>query len=123
MCRFLVQNPAYIPEDTEVGFISFGSEEAGLRGSLRYVERHLEELKRLDAHLLNVEMVADPKIAIMISDKNGIVKNDPGMVQSVVAAAERAGVPYQAQPASIATCTDAAPFSQAGLKATTLVPF
>ena len=49
MCRFLVTNPSYIPDDTEIRFISFGSEEAGLRGSRRYVERHLDELKRLDA--------------------------------------------------------------------------
>jgi hypothetical protein len=31
MCRFLVKNPAYIPTDTEIRFISFGSEEAGAR--------------------------------------------------------------------------------------------
>lgn len=123
MCRFLVNNPSYIPEDTEIRFVSFGSEEAGLRGSQRYVERHLDELKHLDARLLNVEMVAYPEIAIMTSDKNGIVKNDPAMVKSAVAAAERAGVPYKVQPASLGTATDAAPFSQAGLKATTLVPF
>ena len=30
MCRFLVQNPSYIPDDAEIRFISFGSEEAGL---------------------------------------------------------------------------------------------
>ena len=29
MCRFLVKNPSYIPDDTEIRFISFGSEEAG----------------------------------------------------------------------------------------------
>ena len=44
MCRFLVKNPSCIPDDTEIRFISFGSEEAGLRGSRRYVERHLDEL-------------------------------------------------------------------------------
>jgi Zn-dependent M28 family amino/carboxypeptidase len=40
MCRFLVKNPSYIPDDTEIRFVSFGSEEAGVRGSRRYVERH-----------------------------------------------------------------------------------
>ncbi len=123
MCRFLVKNPAYIPEDTEIRFVSFGSEEAGLRGSRRYVERHLDELKRLDARLLNIEMVAHPEIAILTSDKNGAVKNSLEMVKSAVAAAERAGVPYKVQAASLGTGTDAGSFSQAGLKATTLVPF
>ena len=100
MCRFLVKNPSYIPADTEIRFVSFGSEEAGLRGSRRYVERHLDELKRLDARLLNFEMVAHPEIAILTSDVNGTVKNSPEMVKSVVAAAERAGVPYKVKSAS-----------------------
>ena len=123
MCRFLVENPAYIPDDTEIRFITFGSEEAGLRGSRRYVERHLDELKRLDARVLNYEMVAHPEIAILTSEVNGTVKNSPEMVKSVVAAAQRAGVPYKVQPAFLGTGSDAGPFSQAGLKATTLNPF
>jgi hypothetical protein len=123
MCRFLVNNPAYIPEDTEIRFISFGSEEAGYRGSRRYVARHQDELKRLDARLLNLETVAYPEIAIFTSDVNGTVKNSPEMVKSVVAAAERAGVPYKLQPATLGVGNDSGPFSQAGLKATTLFPF
>ena len=68
MCRFLAKNPSCIPPGTEIRFVSFGSEEAGLRGSRRYVERHLDELKRLDARLLNFEMVAHPEISILTSD-------------------------------------------------------
>jgi hypothetical protein len=123
LCRFLVQNPACIPPDTEIRFITFGSEEAGVRGSRRYVQRHLDELRRLDARLLNFEMVAYPEIAILTSDAHGTVKNSPEMVESVVAAAARAGVPHKVRAASLGTATDAGPFSQAGLKATTLIPF
>ncbi len=123
MCRFLVNHPADIPEDTEIRFISFGSEEAGLRGSKRYVARHLDELKRLDARLLNYEIIAHPEIAIIAAEVNRTVWNDPDMVRSVVTAAERAGVPHTVQsPLSVSVGTDAAPFSQAGLKATTLIP-
>ena len=39
------------------------------------------------------------------------------------AAAARAGVPFNVRPATLGTGTDASPFSQAGLKATTLLPF
>jgi hypothetical protein len=123
MCRFLSQNPAYLPDDVEIRFVTFGSEEAGLRGSRRYVERHLDELKRLDARLLNFEMIAHPEIAILTSDVNGSVKNSPEMVKSVVAAAERAGVPYTVKPGFLGVATDAGPFTRAGLKATTLMPF
>jgi hypothetical protein len=124
MCRFLVKNPSYIPTDTEIRFVSFGSEEAGLRGSRSYVERHLDELKRLDVRLLNFETVAHPEITILTSDMNGTVKNSPEMVKSVVAAAERAGVPYKVKSLPFGGAgNDSGPFSQASLKATTLLPF
>ena len=124
MCRFLVKNPSHIPSDTEIRFVSFGSEEAGLRGSRRYVERHLDELRRLDGRLLNFEVVADPEIAILTSDVNGTVRNSPEMVSSVVAAAQRAGVPHKVKSYPFGTGgSDAGSFSQAGLKATTLMPF
>jgi hypothetical protein len=123
MCRFLVENPSCIPADTEIRFVSFGSEEAGCRGSRRYVERHLDELKRLDVQHLNFETIAHPEIAILTSDMNGTVKHSPEMVKSVVAAAQRAGVPYQVKPASLGTGSDAGPFSRAGLKATALLGF
>jgi putative aminopeptidase FrvX len=123
LCRFLVNHPSAIPADTEIRFITFGCEEAGLRGSRRYVERHLDELKRLDARLLNMEMVAHPDIAILTSDVRG-VQNSPEMVQSVVAAAQRAGVPYHVKPYPLGGgASDAGFFSQAGLKALTLLPF
>ena len=123
MCRFLVRNPSYIPPDAEIRFVSFGSEEAGLRGSRRYVERHQDELKHLDARLLNIETVAHPEIAILTSEVNGTVKNSPEIVKGVVAAAERARVPYRMQSAFLGVANDAGPFSKVGLKATTLLAF
>jgi hypothetical protein len=123
MCRFLVKNLSYIPPDTEIRFISFGGEEAGFRGSRRYVKSHLDELKRMDVKLLNIETVASPEIVILTSDVNGTVKNSPEMVKSVVAAAERAGVPFKVKPATLGTANDSGPFSQEGLKATTLLVF
>ena len=123
LCRFMVKNPAAIPADTEIRFISFGSEEAGVRGSRRYVARHLDELKRLDARLLNFETVAHPEIVILTSDRNGTVKNSPEMVNSAAAAAVHAGVPYRLQAAMFGNGSDAGPFSVAGLKAVTLFPF
>ncbi len=123
LCRFLVKNPSYIPADTEIRFISFGGEEAGLRGSRRYVERHLDELKRMDVRLLNFETVVHPEISILTSDVNGTVKNSPEMVKSAVAAAERAGIPHKLASASLGVITDAGSFNRAGLKATTLLPF
>ncbi len=123
MCRFLVQNPSCIPDNTEIRFISFGGEEAGCRGSRRYVARHLDELRRLDVRLLNYETIAHRESIILTSETNGTVKVSPEMVNGVVAAAQRAGVPYRVQPATLGAANDAGPFSRAGLKATTLLGF
>jgi hypothetical protein len=123
LCRFLVRNPSYIPDNTEIRFISFGSEEAGLRGSRRYVKSHLEELKRFRTRVLNFETIAHPEIVILSSDVNGTVKHSSEIVKSVAEAAERAKVPYRVKPASSGVGTDAAPFSRAGIEATALLPF
>jgi hypothetical protein len=123
LCRFLVKNSSFIPADTEIRFVSFGSEEVGLRGSRRYVARHLDELKILEARLLNFEMIAYPEIGILTGDGNGTLKNPPELVKGAIAAAERAGVPYRVSPATFGTNTDAASFTKAGLKALTLFPF
>lgn len=122
MCRFLVENPSYLSPDTEIRFISFGSEEAGLRGSRRYVERHLEELQRLDVRLLNFEVIAHPEVNILATDVTG-KRNNPEMVQSLAAAAARAGIPHavKANPTS-GGGSDAGAFTEAGLKAATAQP-
>jgi hypothetical protein len=123
MCRFLVKNPSYIPSDTEIRFISFGGEEAGYRGSRRYVARHLEELKGMDARMLNIETVACREFTLLTSDINGTVRNSPEMVKNVITAAERAGVTFRTRPATLGTANDSGPFSQAGFKAMTLLGF
>ena len=97
--------------------------QAGVRGSRRYVERHLDELKSLDARVLNFETIAHPEVDILTSDLYGSVKNSPEMVKSLVAAAGRAGVPYRVRSASAGVGTDAGRFSQAGLKAASLLGF
>lgn len=123
MARFLARHPDLIPADTEIRFITFGSEEAGLRGSKRYARRHLDELRRLNARLLNYEMIAHPLVSILSTDQNGFAKTSPAMVESLVKAAGQSGVPYKVQQSGLGTATDAASFLQAGLQAATLIPF
>ena len=98
MCRFLAKHPECIPADTEIRFISFGSEEAGYRGSRRYVRRHLDELKCMDARMLNFETIAHAEITILTSETNGTVKNSAEMVESVIAAASTPGSPTRYSP-------------------------
>lgn len=123
LCRLLVNNPSYIPDETEIRFISFGGEEAGYRGSKRYVKSHLDDLKFLDSRLLNIETVAHTVITILTSDINGTVKNSPELIKSLIAAAKRSGAPFRVKPAYLGVANDSGPFSQAGIKAATLLSF
>jgi hypothetical protein len=86
------------------------------------VQRHLDELRRLDVRQLNYETIAHPEIAIITADINGTVKHAPEAVRSAVAAAQRAGVPCKTAPGFLGGGSDAGPFSQAGLRAATLLP-
>jgi hypothetical protein len=74
--------------------------------------------------LLNFEMIAHPQVAILSSDINNTVKNSPEMVNSLIAAAERVGVPYLVKPYTFGTGgSDAGSFSEAGIAAATLLAF
>ncbi len=123
MSRFLVNHPDCVPADTEIRFISFGAEEACIRGSRRYVKRHLDELRHLDVRVLNYEIIVHPVISIITSDVGG-VKNSPEMIESAIAAAQRADIPYKVVSSpNVGGGTDAGAFSEVGLKAVTLMPF
>lgn len=73
--------------------------------------------------MLNYETVVFPEITILTSDVNGTVKNSNELIESLVAAAKRAGIPYILKPSMLGVSNDSGPFSKAGLKAITLLPF
>jgi len=121
--RLLKAYPEVVADHTEVRLISFGCEEAGMRGARRYVERHREELERTDAMVFNIETVMDTTVNIMRSDCNGLCRNSPEMVRSLVEAAEEAGVRYRVRPWPFGGAgSDAYPFSQAGIQAACVLP-
>ena len=55
--RYLKKNQNFIPPNTEIRLISFGCEEAGLRGSRRYVEAHLDELVSKNSECVNMDAI------------------------------------------------------------------
>jgi len=79
-------------------FFSFGAEEAGCRGSRRYVARHLDELRRLDVRQFNYETIVQPEAIILSSETSGAVKVSPEMVKGVAAGRTPATRPVAATP-------------------------
>jgi Zn-dependent M28 family amino/carboxypeptidase len=109
------------PEHTEVMMIGMGCEEAGLRGSKRFVQKHLKELKDIPTYAIFVDGVYDEKFLTVIHKEicTG-AKHDPGLVkmaQEVAAEHKwpiiRTLIPLGASDASI--------FSLAGIKSTCLL--
>ncbi|MHA1732714.1 MAG: M28 family metallopeptidase [Promethearchaeota archaeon] len=120
--RVLKRNPGLIPANTEVRLVSFGCEEAGLRGAYRYVERHLDELRRLDAEDFNMDGLMEPAFVQVITQEDTTrTKHSPEVVAKMERAAEAAGVPCKLMKAPfVSGGTDATAFSKARVKAADL---
>ncbi len=119
--RALKRNPELVPPDTEVRLISFGCEEAGVRGSRAYVRAHADELAGAEVEMINFETIFDPKIVIFRGDRNGTMRNSRHLVRRLEEAARRAGVPFAVKPFPFGGGgTDAIPFREKGINAACL---
>jgi aminopeptidase YwaD len=130
--RYLKDHRDLIPKNTEIRLISFGCEEAFLRGAFRYVESHLDELKKYDAECINLDAIQSPDF-ITFSDKEPTTRtiHSKDVVQKLVKACELVAV--KAKIASLggggflekilgqlSGGTDATAFSKSKIKATTI---
>ncbi len=107
-------------ENTELRFISMGSEEAGLRGAKEYAARHNEELKKVETAFLGLETFRDLEyLAVYNRDMNGLVKHDPRVCALFKQAGERCGRNLGYESIYVGA-SDAAAFTQAGIPASTL---
>lgn len=107
-------------EHTEIACLITGSEEAGLRGAKAWAARHAGELDDCETVILTLDTLRDlDHMSIYDRDLNGTVRNDAAFSALVQAAAKACGydVPRAAIPLG---STDAAAFTQAGLRATAL---
>ncbi len=130
--RYLKSHKEIIPKNTEIRIISFGCEEAFLRGAFRYVEAHLEELQKYDAECINLDAIQSIKY-LTFSDKEPTTRtiHSEEVVQKLINSAKLVGV--KANIASLgggsfleklaglmSGGTDAAAFSKSKIKASTI---
>ena len=91
--RYLKTHRDIIPASTEIRLVSFGCEESGLRGSYRYVAAHLEELKKFDAILFNMDGLETPdKFAVIEYEPTTRTRHSEEIVQKIIKAAEMNGI-------------------------------
>jgi aminopeptidase YwaD len=110
-------------QKTKLVVVSMDGEEIGQRGAKAYVQRHLSELNGMPTWVLNMDTVVHPDdLTIATRDRNWLRGLSAEMVADVSAAANWLGIAMTARPFRFgAGGTDAAPFADAGIKATSIV--
>ncbi|MGN0569302.1 MAG: M28 family metallopeptidase [Candidatus Fimenecus sp.] len=107
-------------ENTEIGVILTGSEEAGLRGAKAWCEQHKGEFDDVPTFIFSYDTIHDPKFLMTnYRDLNGTVKADKDVSDLFMEAAKEAGVPCKkGWVPPLGGATDSAAFAQAGFRAT-----
>lgn len=107
-------------ENTEVGVIISGSEEAGLRGSMAWCEAHKGEFDDVPTFIYSYDTIHDPKYLMTnYRDLNATVKADKDVSDLFMEAANELDIPCQkGMVPPLGGATDSAAFAQAGMRAT-----
>jgi hypothetical protein len=124
--RYLKTHPEIIPNNMEIRLISFGCEESGLRGAYRYAAAHLDELKKYDANVVNMDGLETPDKFMVIeyepttrtSHSEEVIKKLLNATKSVGIDAKRFGRgKLEKTVGRLSGGSDAAAFSKAEIKA------
>jgi hypothetical protein len=107
-------------ENTEIGVVLTGSEEAGLRGSKAWCEAHKGEFDDAPTFIVSYDTIHDPKfLMVNYRDLNGTVKVDKDVSDLFFEAANAIDVPIKkGWVPPLGGATDSAAFAQAGFRAT-----
>lgn len=107
-------------ENTEIGVILTGSEEAGLRGAKAWCEQHAGEFDDVPTFIFSYDTINDPKYLMTnYRDLNGTVKADKDVSDLFMEAAKELGIPCKkGWVPPLGGATDSAAFAQAGMRAT-----
>ena len=107
-------------ENTEIGVVLTGSEEAGLRGAKAWCEAHKGEFDDVPTFIFSYDTIHDPKFLMTnYRDLNGTVKADKDVSDLFMEAAKAANVPCKkGWVPPLGGATDSAAFAQAGFRAT-----
>lgn len=107
-------------ENTEVGVIFSGSEEAGLRGAKAWCEAHKEEFDDVPTFIYSYDTIAQSEyLSVNYRDLNGTVKTDKDVGDLFYEACEELKIPCgKGMVPPLGGATDSAAFAQAGMRST-----
>ena len=107
-------------ENTEIGVILSGSEEAGLRGATAWCEAHKNDYNDVPTFIYSFDTIHDPtQLMVNYRDLNGTVKADKDVSDLFMEAAQELNIPCKkGMVPPLGGATDSAAFAKAGLRAT-----
>ncbi len=107
-------------ENTEIGVVLTGSEEAGLRGAKAWCEAHKGEFDDVPTFIYSYDTIYDPKYLMTnYRDLNGTVKADKDVSDLFMECAQEMGIKCsKGMVPPLGGATDSAAFAQAGFRAT-----
>ena len=107
-------------ENTELGVVLTGSEEAGLRGAKAWCEAHKGEFDDVPTFIFSYDTIHDPKyLLVNYRDLNGTVKADKDVSDLFYEAAKELDITVnKGMVPPMGGATDSAAFAQAGFRAT-----
>ena len=107
-------------ENTEIGVVLTGSEEAGLRGAKAWSEKHKDEFNDVPTFIYSYDTIAqNEQLMVNYRDLNGTVKVDKDVSDLFIEACEELKIPCKkGMVPPLGGATDSAAFAQAGLRST-----
>lgn len=107
-------------ENTEIGVVLSGSEEAGLRGAKAWSEAHKDEMNDVPTFIISYDTIAQSEeLMVNYRDLNGTVKVDKDVSDLFYEACVELNIPCKkGMVPPLGGATDSAAFAQAGLRAT-----
>ena len=105
-------------ENTEIGVILTGSEEAGLRGAKAWCEAHKDDYRDVPTCIISYDSIYNPDwLMVNRRDLNDTVDSDEDLCDWFLLAAEDAGVPCRdGKVPFFGGATDSAAFTQGGFR-------
>ncbi|MBR5960268.1 MAG: M20/M25/M40 family metallo-hydrolase [Clostridia bacterium] len=105
-------------ENTEIGVILTGSEEAGLRGAKAWCEAHKDDYRDVPTCIISYDSIYNPDwLMVNRRDLNNTVASDEDLCDYFLLAAEDAGVPCRDGKVPLfGGATDSAAFTQGGFR-------
>ncbi len=123
LAKYYSENEPLAPKSTRIKLVSFACEEAGLRGSKRFVKAHLKELKTQSCKVINIDSVAiKDKIVITKNEITIGAKHDKQLTQQLLDIGKKLNIGVRFGPLPFGA-TDAVPFTKNRIPATTLMTY